>query len=550
MIPVSKIKYLAFEGGGGKGVAYLGAIEALEEKGVLPISDDNRQVLGISGSSTGAINALMLSLHINSSEIENELKNKNFEEFYTKDDPNNAIFRAVFTPRDKSNNPLKPGGFKNKNQIIVGYAVDSIKEEITEVNFGMCVSNFTTGFPVYFGHEWTPDFPVMEAVAASMTIPPAIKPLYNESDVVKPDDSKVKSINVQTDKGNIPFVGEQGKFELSDYYFYEHIVKLALAQEMAKPDGTGNSVNINVNSSIDLSTFLEELKNIVVEKKLKFKNENGIYTPQTVTNVSEIKTTLAEPVNGVTYTVDYTLYKFFYNAAYKGLFIDGGYRNNIPYNFFRTTDNKLDGVVAIKLDEHFPPDLMADVYNAIKAKLNKVETSEIIDDIDLSELDIPDIEMGAITELLNHAKTTTYKTTKADIITQTELVFSKYLTQWVSRAEDEEKKGKRREIINKEFRSRKGHKAVKRLVRSTLKTYRKQHLTPPWKKPKAILATAFEGYEYGSERGQVRHITDHNHILPLYDYGIGTYDFDMKKVMPMILLAQAQAEQDTSTFFK
>lgn len=132
MIPVSKIKYLAFEGGGGKGVAYLGAIEALEEKGVLPISNNNRHVLGVSGSSTGAINALMLSLHMSSTEIENELKNKNFEEFYTKDDPNNAIFRAVYTPREKSNNPLRPGGFKNKNQIIVGYAIDSIKEEITE----------------------------------------------------------------------------------------------------------------------------------------------------------------------------------------------------------------------------------------------------------------------------------------------------------------------------------------------------------------------------------------------------------------------------------
>ncbi len=102
-------------------------------------------------------------------------------------------------------------------------------------------------------------------------------------------------------------------------------------------------------------------------------------------------------------------------------------------------------------------------------------------------------------------------------------------------------------LINR-FKNRKGHKAVMRLVRSTLKTYRKQHLSPPWKKPKTILATAFEGYEYGSERGQVRHITDHNHILPLYDYGVGTYDFKMDKVMPQILLAQA--EQDTSTFFK
>ena len=58
--------------------------------------------------------------------------------------------------------------------------------KITKVDFAVCVSNFTTDFPVYFSHTYTPDFRVMEAVAASMSIPPAIKPLYNESDVVTP----------------------------------------------------------------------------------------------------------------------------------------------------------------------------------------------------------------------------------------------------------------------------------------------------------------------------------------------------------------------------
>lgn len=51
------------------------------------------------------------------------------------------------------------------------------------------------------------------------------------------------------------------------------------------------------------------------------------------------------------------------------------------------------------------------------------------------------------------------------------------------------------------------------------------------------------------EKGQIRSISDHNQILPLYDYGIGTYDFDMKKVKPMVKLAQAKAEEDTLEFF-
>ena len=47
---------------------------------------------------------------------------------------------------------------------------------------------------------------------------------------------------------------------------------------------------------------------------------------------------------------------FFYNAQFKGLLIDGGYFNNIPFNYFREKGNptKLDGVLAIKLDGGFP----------------------------------------------------------------------------------------------------------------------------------------------------------------------------------------------------
>ena len=61
-IDLSKIKYLAFEGGGGKGLVYLGAVKSLEEKYAKlgnkktnsPIIDlnvplDKRKIKGISG---------------------------------------------------------------------------------------------------------------------------------------------------------------------------------------------------------------------------------------------------------------------------------------------------------------------------------------------------------------------------------------------------------------------------------------------------------------------------------------------------------------------
>lgn len=50
-----EVKYLSFEGGGGKGLAYLGALAAIQERGIL------NQLKGVSGSSAGAITALMIS---------------------------------------------------------------------------------------------------------------------------------------------------------------------------------------------------------------------------------------------------------------------------------------------------------------------------------------------------------------------------------------------------------------------------------------------------------------------------------------------------------
>ena len=80
-----KVRYLVFEGGGGKGVAYLGAVQALEELGILSyvtknrdgketILLDNKKIFGISGTSVGSVTALILSCGYTPKEIEEILK--------------------------------------------------------------------------------------------------------------------------------------------------------------------------------------------------------------------------------------------------------------------------------------------------------------------------------------------------------------------------------------------------------------------------------------------------------------------------------------------
>lgn len=60
---------------------------------------------------------------------------------------------------------------------------------------------------------------------------------------------------------------------------------------------------------------------------------------------------------------------------------------------------------------------------------------------------------------------------------------------------------------------------------------------------------AFTGYSYGSKRGQIRDITDHKYIISLYDYGVGTYDFDLGKVRALADFAQEAAENKLADYF-
>lgn len=76
------VKYLSLEGGGGKGVAYLGAIRALESRNVLPVAKG--QVKGMAGSSAGAITAVLLSMGADAKKLEEILgRAEDFTNFFS-----------------------------------------------------------------------------------------------------------------------------------------------------------------------------------------------------------------------------------------------------------------------------------------------------------------------------------------------------------------------------------------------------------------------------------------------------------------------------------
>ncbi|UCE64155.1 MAG: patatin-like phospholipase family protein, partial [Nitrospirota bacterium] len=66
---------LVFEGGGVKGIAYVGAMKVLEEEGILP------DIKRVGGTSAGAINATLFALGFTNIQVRNILKKLDFNNF-------------------------------------------------------------------------------------------------------------------------------------------------------------------------------------------------------------------------------------------------------------------------------------------------------------------------------------------------------------------------------------------------------------------------------------------------------------------------------------
>lgn len=412
------------------------------------------------------------------------------------------------------------------------------------VEYAAAVSNFSTNTPLYFSDKYTPNARVLEAVAASMSIPPAIRPIYNASDVLMESrssnndknpsqliakeeilllngrgKSKMGPISVRVNDQLREFikVDNQGSisFKRTDYELYEYAFKKGF-QKYLLERSQGKNVYVDTNNLLEMNTFLDEMRKLLI----------GMRPGDSGEAISEWTDQLVM-INGDKYEIKLDLMKFFYNAQFKGLLFDGGYFTNIPFNFFREkgNSNKIDGVLAIKLDRDFPPSYL----NSLEQNISKfkVKVDDLIKQIEREELEEAfsvsgqklTLESGEVIDLQAIYKFIT-------------LQFNLQIAQ----------KSK------KEIRLQK--KTIRDIIKVWYKYYGSQNYLKPWETPRPVLDVAFTGYEYGSKRGQIRDLSDHNHIIPLYDYGIGTYDFDMGKIETLVDLAQYNAELAVKEFFK
>ncbi len=371
--------------------------------------------------------------------------------------------------------------------------------DLTGVSLILCVSNFTTDEPVFFSEYWTPNVPLMEPVGASMSIPPAIKPVYNESNAIA-HDSTTKPHYGFDPKTLRKTDGPSGTcFDFDQFYIELAAIKRILADE---PDSA-----VDVNSPLSISGHLTLLR------KFLAKDSNRSFKK-------------AIPINGSeSITIDYQTMIFHYNVAYKGLLLDGGYRCNIPYNIFRTEmadasgatymlDPDLKKTVAIKLDGSFPREIVHRAYKSLSVAIETLGPKRFF----------RQTKKGVYGSLLKRS----FKSLCVTVNEKSKL-----------------------KIFDLKDEPYLGIAAFEHMAETVIQLHDEmttKHRTP-WNKDKSIVGLAGEGYSYGSESGQIRFLSDHENIVPLYSYGVGVYDFDLKPIQALVDMAKEKAEARVLEYF-
>jgi NTE family protein len=163
----TQFRNLVFEGGGVKGIAYVGAMQVLDQRGIL---DDIQRV---GGASAGAINALIFALGYDIHEQHQILKSAEFKKFM---DSSFGVFRNL-------KRVLDDFGW-HKGDFFEGWIGDLVKQKMGTAratfadlkakdcpDLHVIGTNLSTGFSEVFSHERHDQMPVVSAVRISMSIP-------------------------------------------------------------------------------------------------------------------------------------------------------------------------------------------------------------------------------------------------------------------------------------------------------------------------------------------------------------------------------------------
>ncbi len=202
---------LIFEGGGVKGIAYVGALRQLQQRGVL------EKIQRVGGTSAGAINAVLLSTGHTLDETEKVLSNLDF---------NNFMDGSWGVARDTKRLIKEFGWYKG--DFFRDWMGEIIKDKVgnSEATFNdfknkgltdlfLVGTNLSTGFTEVFSSEHTPREPVVDAVRVSMSLPLFFAAIRNKRKDVYVDGGVLRNYPIKI-------------FDREKYVDEEHRIKNAL----------------------------------------------------------------------------------------------------------------------------------------------------------------------------------------------------------------------------------------------------------------------------------------------------------------------------------
>ena len=161
-------KNLVFEGGGVKGIAYVGALDILDQEGIF------QDIERVAGTSAGALIAVLVGLGYSTEELRKILWELNFQNFL--DDSFGII-------RDSQRLINEYGWYQGDffRNLVAGYIKEKAKNgeetfrDLAEANkfkdIYLIGADLSTGFSKVFSYKHTPDVKVADAARISMSIP-------------------------------------------------------------------------------------------------------------------------------------------------------------------------------------------------------------------------------------------------------------------------------------------------------------------------------------------------------------------------------------------
>lgn len=174
---------LVFEGGGVKGIAYVGAMEVFEERGILS------QIERVGGTSAGAINATLFALGFTSAEQEKLLKKLDFKTFLDDQwgiarDTKRLIERFGWYRGDTFHEWISK---RVKEKLGNEGATFNDLDAAGRPKLYVYGTNLSTHFSEVFSVEHTPTTRIADAVRISMSIPLFFAAVRNARDDVYVD---------------------------------------------------------------------------------------------------------------------------------------------------------------------------------------------------------------------------------------------------------------------------------------------------------------------------------------------------------------------------